>query len=114
MKQSFKEFYEPDFELLWDNCIFIFDTSVLLDLYRYQKERSDAFVSVFEKIKDRIWLPYYVGYEYHDNRIKVIEESKNLFANFKTKISEQIKTIENELQKDFGKIKDSNKDLVPR
>lgn len=26
MKEVFKEYYSPDYEELWDNCTFIFDT----------------------------------------------------------------------------------------
>ena len=41
MRKLFSGYYRPlneEIEELWANCIFIFDTSSLLNLYRYSKE----------------------------------------------------------------------------
>jgi hypothetical protein len=44
MKKKFQEYYKPtdkELEELWENCIFIFDTSVILNLYQYSVIHSD-------------------------------------------------------------------------
>lgn len=49
MKQTFKEFYNPDYQNLCETCTFVFDTNVLLDLYRYKDSTIDTFFKVLEK-----------------------------------------------------------------
>lgn len=47
MRDLFPEYYTPsveEFNELWQKCIFIFDTNVLLDFYEYrQATREDFF-----------------------------------------------------------------------
>lgn len=74
MKEKFREFYSPDYETLWRTCTFVFDTNVLLDLYRYNAKTKEALFEVMERIGEKKWLPYQVGFEYHDNRLNVIHE----------------------------------------
>ncbi|MEI6349330.1 MAG: PIN-like domain-containing protein [Bacteroidota bacterium] len=68
MRNIFPGFYSPteaDFKKLWSEGIFIFDTNVLLDLYRYSDETVENLISTMEKIKERIWIPYRIAFEYH-------------------------------------------------
>ena len=77
MKESFKEYYKPtekEFKYLWDNCEFIFDANVLLNIYRYSSETTVEFLDVLKKVQDRIWLPHQAALEYQRNRFSVIEE----------------------------------------
>ncbi|HEX5276206.1 MAG TPA: PIN domain-containing protein, partial [Fluviicoccus sp.] len=64
---------KPYFSSLWDNALFIFDTSFLLDLYRVSNSSRDDFFKIIEKISNRIWLPYQVANEFFNNREKVID-----------------------------------------
>ncbi|WP_378106193.1 PIN domain-containing protein [Chryseobacterium sp. sg2396] len=76
MKNKFKGYYKPlpdDLKKIWDNAIFIFDTNVLFDFYRYSNDTVEILFTIFEKIKDNIWIPNWVGLEYHrglEDRIK--------------------------------------------
>ena len=114
MKRAFKEFYNPDYKNLWETCTFVFDTNVLLDLYRYKDSTKDTFFKVLEKIGNNKWLPYQVGYEYHKNRIKVIHDiktkSEELKNNTKTSI-ENIKNIVKEINKRINLSKKDNDNL---
>jgi predicted nucleic acid-binding protein len=68
MRKIFPGFYPPteaDFKKIWGEGIFIFDTNVLLDLYRYSDETVESLISTMEKIRDRIWIPYRIAFEYH-------------------------------------------------
>jgi hypothetical protein len=58
MKKKFIGFYTPakkQLDLSWNEGVFIFDTNCLLNLYRYSTSTKDDFLSVLEKIKDRIF-----------------------------------------------------------
>jgi hypothetical protein len=70
MREQFKQYYAPldsEWETIWDNCIFIFDTNVLLNLFRYNKATSDDLLKVLKAIADQIWVPHQVALEYHEN-----------------------------------------------
>lgn len=59
---------------LWDNAIFVFDTSALCEMYRMSTRAKETMVEVLNFYKDRIWIPSHVFYEYKKNRINVIKE----------------------------------------
>jgi len=51
--------------ILWDNAIIVFDSSALLDLYFLPKpERLKVNIEIFKKLKDRLWIPSHVQFEY--------------------------------------------------
>ncbi|TWB21589.1 PIN-like domain-containing protein [Nitrospirillum bahiense] len=75
MRDYFRWHYRPtedQFSFLWKNGIFIFDTNVLLAMYRYPEQVRNIFFSVMGKISERIWIPYQVGLEFHRNRFSRI------------------------------------------
>lgn len=99
MKEQFKGFYnleEKEFEELWNNGIFIFDTNVLLNLYRYQYDTRDALLKVMEKLTNRVWIPYHVGLEFQRNRPIVIAEQYKKFSEVKNIIDKSIFTMKKE------------------
>lgn len=83
MENLFKGFHETsDVTItdIWKNksTLFIFDTNVLLNLYRYGEHTREDFFKVLNNIEN-IWIPYHVGLEYQRNRINVIKHEKNIF-----------------------------------
>ncbi len=77
MRASFPGYYPPsdeDLTKLWAECTFIPDANVLLSLYCYRTETRDELAGIFGKIADRIWIPHQIALEYHEERIKVIED----------------------------------------
>ena len=45
MREKFRFYYQkPDFNKLWQECTFVFDTNILLNLYRYPKETSEDLI----------------------------------------------------------------------
>jgi|26BtaG_2_1085354.scaffolds.fasta_scaffold12154_2 predicted nucleic acid-binding protein len=97
MESLFKGYYQPtpeQFKELWEEGTFVFDTNVLLGLYRYKKESRDEVLNVIKKIKDRIWIPYQVGLEFHRNRLTVLGEQNSSLATIKTSIRDSIDSIE--------------------
>ena len=67
MSKLFSGYYRPDedeFRILWESGVFILDTNVLLDLYRYPKELREELVGVLGKLSEQLWLPHQVFLEY--------------------------------------------------
>lgn len=88
MKEKFKEFYkysDNEIKTIWENCIFVFDTNVLLDLYRYSKKTSDEFLKILNKIykEKRLWIPHQVGLEFHKRRMTLISDLKKSYCDIK-------------------------------
>lgn len=85
MKKLFKGYYNPNGDLLrdmWmsDDCLFVFDTNVLLNFYQYDTTTKDEFLELIKKIKDRVWLPHQVALEYQRNRLDVVKKERNVFT----------------------------------
>jgi len=82
MKDKFSEFYyKPNLDKLWNDCIFVFDTNVLINLY-YEKNVYFKFIEILEnKIKNRIWMPYQVGLEYHNHRFDAVKNKEKIYFN---------------------------------
>jgi len=96
MRNIFKGYYRPtedDFKTLWANAIFIFDTNVLLNLYRYQSSTRDALFEVMERLHDRVWIPYHVGLEFQRNRLKVIAEQHKRFSDVRNIVTKSLSGI---------------------
>lgn len=77
MKKSFKEFYpltKHETEKLRRRCVFIFDTSFLLNLYGRSEKTTNKILNILKdlKKKNRIWIPHQFAYEYQKNRIGTI------------------------------------------
>ncbi len=81
---------------LWSECLFIFDSSALLNFYSYSKRTMD---DIFEKIikpaENRLWIPNQVEYEYLCKREVSIKKPINLY---KELINNHIKSIGNQLK----------------
>ncbi len=99
MRKEFPGYYMPteiDFQKIWSECIFVFDTNFLLDIYRYSEETVEHMFKIIEKLQDRIWIPYHVAIEYHSNltneiatQVKKYEDSIEILKKFKSLIEEK-------------------------
>ena len=65
---------------VWQDCLFVFDTSVLLNLYEYSPISYKEATEAMQKIKERVWMPHHVGWEFMRRREKVIS---NQIATYK-------------------------------
>uniref|UniRef100_UPI00258F9C98 PIN domain-containing protein n=1 Tax=Ruminococcus sp. TaxID=41978 RepID=UPI00258F9C98 len=89
MKNAIKEFLEPtsdEKQRLWENCVFVFDTNVLLNLYRYSAKTRTSLLAAFESFKHRIWIPYQVAFEFMRKRCEVIHETVHRYEQFSKEI----------------------------
>jgi hypothetical protein len=104
MKDTFKAFYqlsENEFEKLWDECLFVFDANVLLNLYRYTDETRAELTNILDKIKDRVWIPFQAGMEFHFNRLTVIQDQVDSYGKIKGILEDKKTDISKELNESF-------------
>lgn len=83
MKGLFPQFEEPsskDHRAIWEQALFVFDTNVLLNLYRYQFPTRNELLSILQRLSDRIWIPHHVALEFQRNRLTVIADQNRRFA----------------------------------
>ena len=55
---------------LWNDALIVFDTCALLDFYFLTEEYQQIMSDILIAMKDRIWIPAQVKYEFEKNREK--------------------------------------------
>lgn len=101
MRNSFKEYYglnSLELDKLWNEGLIVFDTNVLLSLYRRSQGVRDDFISMIRSLSDRIWIPYQVGYEFHEHRL---EEAMRPIEAVKA-IRGKLQKFESDFEQDYG------------
>jgi uncharacterized protein (UPF0335 family) len=85
LKKIHRNSDQLDFKSIWSKGIFIFDSNVLLDLYRLPISAREDLINVLknDKFKDRIWIGFQVLLEFLNNRLEVISDQKNKFNQVK-------------------------------
>lgn len=92
MKNRFAEYYElPEERIkeIWENSLIVFDTNVLLNLYRYNEDARTEFINVIKFYKERLWIPYQVGLEFHRRR-EVLRKNAAAYTTLGDKLTEQL------------------------
>lgn len=105
MIEGFEGYYPPNFDKLWEKALFVFDTNVLLDLFRYSPKTRKELLDILEKLGDRIWIPHQFFYEYHRNKMTVrstiagaYRETKKQVEECKGNTLEQMHSLANSLK----------------
>ena len=105
MREGLPGFYPPaenDFYQLWESGLFVFDTNVLLNLYKYpDRAREDSF-RVLDRLaaEQRLWIPFQVALEYQANRTNVIAGQLKRFSQISAAICTAVADVEGfELEK---------------
>ncbi|MCU1738832.1 MULTISPECIES: PIN-like domain-containing protein [unclassified Pseudomonas] len=98
MKKEFPGYFAnhaDDIDKLWENCFFVLDTNVLLNLYRYSDATRAELLQVFHSLSERLWIPHQVAQEYLVNRLQVIGEQAKAYDDSVRKIEVIRKGFEN-------------------
>ena len=101
MRRTFKGFYRPtkeEFQILWNDCLFVLDANVLLNLYRYSNETSDALISLLNQVSNRLWIPYQAAFEYQKERLQVIFQQKEAYEKLKEGLDKSLYKLESDFQ----------------
>jgi PIN like domain len=83
MRDLFPGFYhrtEEELSMLWREAILVFDTNMLLNIYRYHEETRKRFFEILEQFEHRIWIPHQALYEYQNNRLEVISQQSKVYG----------------------------------
>lgn len=104
MKNTFKEYYRltnSEIDQLWDSALFVFDTNVLLNFYRYSESTVEEFVKVLKKLKGRIWLPHQVGREFHKRRLDSIGNEAKTYSDASSSVRKLLEDFSNKKRNPF-------------
>lgn len=88
MKSLYIGYFKPseaNFKEMWQSSLIVFDTNVLLHLYRYSEETREQLLTIIGTFKDRIWIPRKVADEFFDNRLEVL--GKQIQEHFEVNLS---------------------------
>ncbi len=101
IREKFHWNYTPNkeyFDKLWNDCTFIFDTNVLINLYKYNNKSTHEILRILARIKNRIWMPYQIGMEFSKN----LEESLRNEIKISKGILEDVTKLANKLYSNYG------------
>lgn len=96
---QYEDSSDQDYGVIWKNALFVFDTNVLLNLYRYQAGTRDELLNVLGQLSDRIWVPHHVALEFQRNRLKVIAEQNKRFTEVRRTIEKARNSLLDDLEK---------------
>ncbi|MGX1828748.1 PIN domain-containing protein [Paenibacillus taichungensis] len=100
---------EDQFAKLWKESTFVFDTNILLKLYKYPRQLRETTLEIMEALKGRIWIPYQVAMEFHLHFRDQIYNQNDAYTNLKKTLSNNIDSIIKELEN----LSHSNIDVDP-
>lgn len=104
MRDLFRGYYKPSSEELaeiWRNCIFSFDANILLNIYCYTPETRKRFFDILNRLKERIWIPYQVAYEYQKNRTYVITKSLKAYEYIDRILAQKFQGLRSEIIQEY-------------
>src|SRR5687768_12467746 len=78
---------------LWKVATFVFDTNVLLNIYRYADETREDLLRVIRHLEGRVWVPYAVAREFYARRRDLILAQKGQYKAAVIAVNESIKTL---------------------
>lgn len=66
-------------QALWNDAVFVFDTNVLLALYRFSKKTSESLINAISSKAPNVWIPKQVALEFANNRYSIIYNNEKKF-----------------------------------
>jgi hypothetical protein len=117
MRNQFPGYYKPteeEFKKLWENCIFSFDTNILLNVYRYSPESRERLFEIWRRLDDRIWLPHQIALEYLQERLDVISHQSKPYKELQEMLDASSKSFADKIgefsrRHSFSSYTDTNK-----
>lgn len=92
---------QSQIELLWKDCIFIFDANALTHLYQMPKDLQTRYLDVLQRFSERIWIPHHAAAEYHRHLEQSFSDSCPSITklhDFRAKIRKEALAFSNEYQ----------------
>lgn len=113
-----RNYDQLDFKSIWTEGIFVFDSNVLLDLYRLPNSAQKDLVRILknEKFNKRIWIGFQVLLEFMNNRYEAISDQKNKFNSVRKIVEDTIEQYEDlidNLEAELNKLKQRHSLIDP-
>ncbi|MDC4604870.1 PIN domain-containing protein [Acinetobacter baumannii] len=103
----------PDvIKALWKEAIFVFDTNVLLDIYRSQPETRNLLLETLKGLENKSWLPHRVAYEFRRNRRSVIAEANFNLSELQKTFDENFQDFISNVEKNLNNIRNFPADAI--
>lgn len=94
---NYFKYTEDEYKQIWETAYFVFDTSALLNLYRFKSATQKDFLETLKHLESRIWIPHHVALEFNKNRLIVIAEQIALFDKTRKLVKDIDKNFSKEL-----------------
>jgi len=90
--KTHRDLDEETLDKMWEQAVFVFDSNVLLDLYRLPLSAKKELLTVLQnpEIKNRIWISFQGLLEFLNNRYDTISDQKNKFNTVRNKLNDAI------------------------
>lgn len=111
MKNAIKEYLNlsnDEKRQLWANAVFVFDTNIFLNLYRYTEVTRESLLKAMEQLSDRIWMPKQVAQELMKDRAKVIFDTLEIVKALKEEKEKFINNCREKLRRETSDTKIEN------
>jgi hypothetical protein len=108
MKEQFKCYHpytEDEYQDLWSNCIFTFDTSALLDLYRSPTDVTKKLLEILRKVKKDIWLSNQAAYGFYRNRPGILLRKDEVMKGINDLLEKGVKAFM-DIERDYNKLRE--------
>src|SRR5690554_997373 len=85
---------EEELNELWNEGLIVLDANVLLNLYRYSRQTGDQIIALFQKAKERLWLPNQAALEFLENRPAEIDRERKKYDPLVIDFEKLLKTLD--------------------
>lgn len=109
--KGFIGYSEDEFIELWKKAIFVVDTNILINFYKYKsKQSSKSLLDILKKLKetDRLWIPHQVALEYFFN----YEDNKNKQKEAYKYLEKELTKLNDEAKKTLEKVKNKHPYII--
>ena len=80
-----------------NQCIFVFDTNVFLNLYEYSPHVADFFIDIISQIQHRLYIPNTVKREFDKNHRDCQGRQKKKFQNVPRALKKHTEQVRSKL-----------------
>ena len=111
MRDAIKEYLnltQEEKSELWKSAVFVFDTNIFLNLYRYTEVTRESLLNAMQQLSGRIWMPKQVAQELMKDRPKVIFDTLGIFKALKDEKEKFINDCREKLRRESTDIKIDN------
>ncbi|MET1122955.1 PIN-like domain-containing protein [Priestia megaterium] len=102
MRNAFPGFYrtqDDEYAQILEQGTFIFDTNVLLNVFRYPNKAREMLLSILRHISNKTWIPHQVALEYHYNVLNEINSQNMAYEGLIRSLNDRYQAIEEDFKK---------------